>query len=100
MSSPGTSSPSVLEQLLRVKPRENSGPRSANRFEFQRTWAFCLLLNLHRSSEDYAILLDFHDDVLVLDSATNPTGVDFFQIKTKKGANWSVTLLLKREKGI
>jgi hypothetical protein len=97
----GTTSvpPSVLDEVFRIKPREVSGSRSSNRFDFQKSWALCLLLKLHRTGQDYLVLFDYHDDVVVLDSAANPTAIDFYQVKTKKGGNWTATLLLKREKG-
>lgn len=56
-------------------------------------------MKLHRTGQDYLVLFDYHDDVVVLDSSSNPTAIDFYQIKTKKTGNWTATLLLKREKG-
>lgn len=89
----------LLDQIVQVTPREVSGSRSSNRSDYQKSWAFCLLLKLHRTGQDYLVLFDYHDDVVVLDSAANPTAIDFYQVKTKKGGNWTATLLLKREKG-
>lgn len=90
---------SLLDQIVSVRPREVSGSRSSNRADWQKSWAFCLLLKLHRTGEDYLVLFDYHDDVVVLDSAANPTAIDFYQVKTKKGGNWTATLLLRRDKG-
>src|ERR1035437_9711941 len=94
-----SSSPSLLDQLVQVAPREVSGSRSSNRSDYQKSWAFCLLLKLHKTGQHYLVLFDYHDDVVVLDSAANPTAMDFYQVKTKKCGNWTATLLLKREKG-
>jgi hypothetical protein len=94
-----SSSPSLIDQIVQVVPREVSGSSSSNRSDFQQSWAFCLLLKLHRTGQDYLVLFDYHDDVVVLDSASNPTAMDFYQVKTKKTGNWTATLLLKREKG-
>lgn len=52
---------------------------------------------LHAKPEDYVILLDHHEDVVVLDSATNPTRVRAFQVKTKDKGNWTIGALLKRK---
>src|SRR5689334_18860686 len=90
---------SLLDVIFQVKPREVSGSRSSNRSDYQKSWAFCLLLKLHRTRQDYLVLFDYHDDVVVLDSAGSPSAIDFYQIKTKKGGNWTATLLLKREEG-
>lgn len=94
-----TSSTRLLDQILQVRPREVSGSSSSNRSDYQQSWAFCLLLKLHRTAQDYLVLFDYHDDVVVLDSSSNPTAMDFYQIKTKKTGNWTAKLLLKREKG-
>ena len=95
-----TPTQSLLEQIVQVRPREVSGSRSSNRSDYQKSWAFCLLLKLHRTGQDYLVLFDYHDDVVVLDSSSNPTAMDFYQVKTKKTGNWTATLLLKREKGV
>lgn len=41
------------------KPREKSGPRSSNRFDFQKEWAICKLLELHQTDDDYLLVLDY-----------------------------------------
>lgn len=89
----------LLDQIVQVSPREVSGSSSSNRSDYQKSWAFCLLLKLHLTGKDYLVLFDYHDDVVVLDSSSNPTAMDFYQVKTKKTGNWTATLLLKREKG-
>ena len=94
-----TSSTHLLDQIVQVRPREVSGSSSSNRSDYQQSWAVCLLLKLHRTGQDYLVLFDYHDDVVVLDSSSNPTAMDFYQVKTKKTGNWTATLLLKREKG-
>lgn len=84
------------ERLLSSTPFERSGPAAFNRFSYQNSWALSHLLNLHESGEDYLIAFDFHDDVLVLDSAENPDIAKFYQIKTKRAGNWTVGQILKR----
>ena len=90
---------SLKELLLTTKPRETSGSRSANRFEFQKSWALCRLLQLHTSGKDYLIVFDYHDDVLVLDSSSNPHRIDFYQIKTRQNGHWTKADLVARDKG-
>jgi hypothetical protein len=86
---------SLAEALLARRPRETSGASSANRFGFQRTWALCHLLHLHATDEPYVLLLEFHDDVLVLDGETDPKSIDFFQVKTRANGHWTIKSLLK-----
>jgi hypothetical protein len=90
---------SLRDRLITIKPREVSGPRSANRFDFQKSWALCRLIDLHKSGADYVIVMDYHDDVLVLDSSTDPKQIDFYQIKTKDTGPWTKGDLLKRKIG-
>jgi hypothetical protein len=90
---------SIAQLLSSIPPRERAGARSANRFDYQLDWALCRLLELHRTGNDYVILIDYHDDVLVLDSATDPQSVYCYQIKTKGTGNWTRTMLLKQKRG-
>ncbi len=89
----------LLERIAKTPPRETGGSTGANRSDYQKSWTFCLLLTLHEKPNDYALLLDFHDDVVVLDSAVSPTDMEFFQIKSKSSGAWTITQLLKCPKG-
>jgi hypothetical protein len=91
--------PSILDEFVAKPPRERSGSRSANRFDYQLSWAFCLLLDLERENKDYLIILDYHDDVVVFDSDTLPTVADFYQIKTETQNHWTLPRLLSRANG-
>ena len=44
------------------------------------------------------LILEFHDDVLVLDREVDPIEVEFFQVKTRKDGHWSKQDLLKAAK--
>lgn len=81
--------PTLSVRLLAHRPREVSGAESANRFAYQRTWALCHLLALHEAPGDYVLILEFHDDILVLDDATDPKAADFYQVKTKSAGHWT-----------
>ena len=89
----------LKQQLLDIKPRETSGSTSANRFDYQDDWALCTVLTLHETGNDYVVVFDYHDDVVVLDSATDPQSVLFYQIKTKKTGNWRRSELLYQKTG-
>jgi len=84
----------LADALLNHRPRETSGGPTANRFAYQRTWAFCHLLKLHEATGDYALIMEFHDDVLVLNSSREPTEADFFQLKTLGDKMWKQKALL------
>lgn len=89
----------LRETFLTVVPRETAGPRSSDRSDYQRDWALCKLLKLHAGPDDYLIVFDLHDDVLVFDSATDPTRIAFYQIKTKDPGKWTRAQLTACKQG-
>jgi len=84
-----------LNSFISKPVRESSGSRSANRFDYQKNWSLCELLDLHTNNEDYLMVFEHHDDVVVFDSQTNPSSAVFYQVKTKKPGNWTVGSLTK-----
>jgi hypothetical protein len=95
----GDTSLTLADALMSLPQLESGGMTAADRFDYQKDWALCKLLELHESSADYVLLCEFHDDVAVLDSATTPTQVTFYQIKTDDKNRWTVTRLTRRTKG-
>lgn len=95
----GDTSLTLADALMNLPQQESGGMTAADRFDYQKDWALCKLLELHESSADYVLLCEFHDDVAMLDSATVPTQVTFYQIKTDQKNRWTVTRLTKRNKG-
>lgn len=86
------------QEILKLKPREESGSKTARKYTFQKDLSLYLLLTVHEKSQDYVFLFDFHDDLVVLDSEKNPQKMDFYQIKSKDSGNWTVKALTKKEK--
>jgi hypothetical protein len=86
------------QEIINLKPREESGSKTARKYTFQKDLSLYLLLTVHEKSDDYVFLFDFHDDLVVLDSETNPNKIDFYQIKSKDSGNWTVKALTKKEK--
>ncbi len=84
-----------LETFIDKPVRESSGARSANRFDFQKNWSLCELLVLHANNEDYLMVFEHHEDVVVLNSQANPSGAIFYQVKSKSSGNWTIKLLTK-----
>lgn len=86
----------MIDDLINVPQREIAGSRSANAFDFQKDWAFAELLDYHKEDKDYIFIFEFHDDILILNSESNPTSINFCQIKTAN-KNWSITRLTSTE---
>lgn len=86
-----------LDNFAEQKPRESAGARSSNRFDYQKNWAFCELIDLQLNGEDYLMVFEHHEDIVVLNSETSPTSAKFYQVKSKKTGNWTVNSLVKNE---
>ncbi|MGZ4160042.1 MAG: dsDNA nuclease domain-containing protein [Neobacillus sp.] len=89
----------LLQDLVLVKPLENSGSRSSNRFTFQKDWALIKTLELYKSDRDFLIIMDYHDDILVVDNKKTSKMISVYQVKTKRAANWTDKALMKFEQG-
>lgn len=84
---------SLEQTFAEAEPREISGSRSSNRYDYQKSWALCQLLSLHSSGCDFLMILDYHEDVVVFNLGTNPASADFYQIKSKRSGNWTINAL-------
>jgi hypothetical protein len=81
---------SIGDKLATRPPRERGGSIGSNRYDFQKDWTICKILELHKQQQSYLILCDYHEDVVVLDDEVNPTAAEFFQVKTKPIGNWTI----------
>ena len=88
----------LKEKFKLIKPRENAGSMVSNRFDFQKNWAICKLIELAKSNSDFVLAFEYHEDIIILDSSENAKIIDFFQIKTKNKGKFSLKDLLKRTK--
>jgi hypothetical protein len=89
----------IKQKIIKVRPRENSGSSSSNRFDFQKNWAICKILELHQKPNDYLLTLEHFDDIIIFDSSTDPQKISFYQVKTNKSPNWTLNSLTSRKKG-
>lgn len=91
---------SLIDLIITKEPRDRGGSRASNRLDLQKSWALCQLIELHRNGKDYLLVLELHDDVLVLDSSSDPKFIDFYQIKSKEdGKHWTLAALTTPRKG-
>ena len=92
---------SFHENLNDSLTKERGGRHGGKGHEFQRYWALCHLLKLDLEQDDYLLLIEFIEDVAVLNTAIAPTELNLFQIKKKEGAvgaKWTKTTLAKPPK--
>lgn len=79
--------PKALEALLGDTPAdEKTGANATLGFTFQQWWGALVVAELLESNEDFAVGMEVKEDVAILDSAANPTSVEFCQIKKNEQA--------------
>ncbi len=50
----------------------------------------------YRADKDFAVIMEFHDDLAICDSSTLPNAISFVQIKTKRRERWTMKSLCKQ----
>ena len=84
----------AVQQMIEFAPDDNSGSSSSNRFAYQKNWALYKMLELEQLGRDYMIVMDYHEDIVIIDASIEGNNIDFYQVKTKKGDYWRPTDLL------
>jgi hypothetical protein len=91
----------VASDLFRDFKGDEVGGRHAIRgFSFQVWHAVLEALRAHRTGGDYAVVLEWQQDVAVLNSSVVPTGVRFVQLKKHEtSTHWKLSHLIASPKG-
>jgi hypothetical protein len=80
-------------------PNNNGGSTATRGFSYQDNWAIEKLFSLQKSGQDYVLLFEVFDDISVLNSETDPTELNLYQVKTKKdGSPYTPAALCKKNK--
>jgi hypothetical protein len=92
----------VITDLFRdYKGDETGGKHAFRGFSFQVWHAVLETLRAHHKDEDYAVVLEWQQDVAVLNSATKPTKVKFVQLKKNESSlHWKLAHLIAPEKAV
>lgn len=89
----------ALDKLLADKPGdEKTGAHASKGFGFQQWWgALAVVESLLAGKQDFAVGMEVKEDVVLLDSATSPTEVEFCQVKKNETAGgWNIKDLHRR----
>jgi hypothetical protein len=91
----------VASDLFRDFKEDEIGGRHAIRgFSFQVWHAVLEALRAHRTGDDYAVVLEWQQDVAVLDSSLAATGVRFVQLKKHEAStHWKLNHLIASHRG-
>jgi len=90
----------VISDLFRdFKGDEIGGQHASRGFNFQVWHAVLEALKGYKTGEDYAVVLEWQQDIAVLNSSTAPTKVRFVQLKKLEAAtHWKLKHLIESEK--
>ena len=88
-----------LVSLFRdYKGDETGGQHAIRGFSFQIWQAVLEVLRAHATEQDYAVVLEWQQDIAILNSSTNPTEVEFVQVKKNESSlHWSLRALMTPE---
>lgn len=79
-----------------VPPRERAGSQTSARYDFQANFGILKLVELRESKDDFRIIFDLYDDIMVLDSTVSPHEARFYQLKSKDPGEWTIPDLCKK----
>lgn len=90
----------LMEQnILGHAQRETSGSTTFGKYDFQYHWALCRIIEKHQSGSDYALLIEYHEDVVIADSLDGRLAkFEFYQVKNT-GKSFTLDALTKRKQG-
>ena len=86
---------SIEEKILKTKPREESGPKTSRKYQFQKDLSLFMIITDHSKRDDYLFLFDFHEDLIISGRSTEFHDLEFYQIKSKDKGGWTIQALTK-----
>jgi len=90
----------VLSLFKDYSDDESGGQHAVRGFSFQVWQAVLETLKAHATGLDYAVVLEWQQDIAVLDSATQPKRVTFIQLKKNESSHhWTLNGLLTTPAG-
>ena len=85
-----------LREQIELNKNDISGSRTKNRLTVQISYAMQLIMEYY--SMDYAILMDYVEDVVIIENPDEPTGIHLYQVKTKStDKQYLLTTVIKDE---
>ncbi len=83
----------MLQKILQHDLREQAGPNTYNRFEYQVGWTVYKTIEKYKNNEPFNYFSEYHDD---MSEITNDNKMSFYQVKTKNKANFTFNLITKK----
>lgn len=84
---------------LGTPQRETAGADTFSKYEYQYHWALCRIIDEHREKREYALFMEYHEDVTIASSLQSEIATfEFNQVKNTKKPKYNVDNLLKVKK--
>lgn len=80
-----------------TKPREFKGQKTFRLYEFQIYFGISLLLEKEEIKEPYCLLMDYYDDVVIMDNKDKPEVITFYQVKTNEKEKISLSTIVTKK---
>ena len=84
----------IINKLLIKAPREVSGREAQSRFGYQVNFAALLIIQLLEENRNFVALLEYLDDIVILDNVENPEQITFYQVKTNISTEITLTTMI------
>jgi len=85
-----------LKERIELNKNEIAGSRTKNRLTVQISYAMQLIMEYY--SMDYVILMDYIEDVAIIENPSDPSGLHLYQLKTKStDKQYALTTVIKDE---
>jgi hypothetical protein len=83
---------------LRSTQRETSGSTTFSKYEYQYHWALCKIIDEQREAKEYALFMEFHEDVVLANSLDCEVAeFEFYQVKNIGSPKYNINNLTKRK---
>ncbi|PNH90870.1 DUF4297 domain-containing protein [Vibrio diazotrophicus] len=89
----------MSDNPLAEAQRESAGASTFGKYNFQFHWALCEIIEKHKKQKEYALLIEYHEDVVIADSLVpDKAKFELYQVKNQQ-AKFTVNSLTHRAKG-
>jgi len=83
---------------LASSQREISGSTTFSKYEYQYHWALCRIIDEQREAKEYALFMEFHEDVVLTNSLNCEIAeFEFYQVKNVNSPKYNIANLTKRK---
>lgn len=87
----------IRDLFEKIKPLNFVGQKTFRLYEFQIYFGISLLLEKEKNKEPYCLLMDYYDDIVIMDNKDNPQVITFYQVKTNEKEEISLSSIVSKK---